>query len=85
MSKNTPGRRLIAAVKARITRVRIVWLESELRAVEHDVQATTAEIADYEFCGQPHTADGLRAHLRQRNFQAACLRAEIHQLKENLQ
>jgi len=85
MSKSKPGRRLIAAVKARITRVRIVWLEWELRATEHDINATTAEIADYEFCRQPDTAAGLRTHMRQRNFQAACLRAEIHQLKENLQ
>ena len=81
MNKNTLRSRLIAA----ISRIRCAWLERELQAVEHDVLATAAEIADYEFCGQPATADGLRAYLRRRNAQAACLRAEIHQLKENLQ
>lgn len=85
MNNDTPGRRLIAAIKARVTRARIAWLEWELRAVEHDINATTAEIADYVFCGQHHAADGLRVYLRQRNFQAACLHAQIHQPKENLQ
>ena len=73
MNKNTLRSRLIAA----ISRIRCAWLERELQAVEHDVLATAAEIADYEFCGQPAAADGLRAHLRQRNSQAARLRAHL--------
>lgn len=84
MNNDTPCRRLIAAIQARVTRARIAWLEWELRTIEHDVLATTEEIADYEFCGQPATAAGLRTYLRQRNFQAACLRAEINQRKESL-
>lgn len=81
MVKITPSSRLIAA----FSRIRCAWLEWELRAIDHDINATAAEIADYEFCGQPATAAGLRTYLQQRNFQAACLRAEINQLKESLQ
>lgn len=78
MFKITPLRRLIAGST-------IWWLEWELRSVEHDINATSEEIADYEFCGQPATAAGLRTYLRQRTAEAAGLRNRIHQLKENLQ
>ena len=81
MVKITPSSRLIAA----FSRIRCAWLEWELRAIDHDINATAAEIADYEFCGQPATAAGLRVYLRQRTAEAAGLRNRIHQLKENLQ
>ena len=85
MNNDTPGRRLIAAIQARITRGRIAWLEWELRTVEHDILVTTEEITDCEIDGLHSTADALLSHLHMRVTQAAGLRDRIHQLKESLQ
>lgn len=85
MNNDTPGRRLIAAIKTRITRVRIAWLEWELRTVEHDILDTTEEIADCEIDGLHRMADALLAHLHMRVTEAGGLRDRIHQLKESLQ